>query len=112
MKSLIILFVLCLSASAFSQVPIDLQQKTATTTADSAKILLVANETSGAPYKSTVGTLFKNHVGYIFRKTSNASTSDVPANKWMVWKNTNTDSVFLYVRDSATLYKINLTKVE
>lgn len=47
MKSLIILFVLCLSASAFSQVPIDLQQKTATTTADSAKIMLVADETSG-----------------------------------------------------------------
>lgn len=112
MKTLIILFALCLSVSAYSQVPIDLQQKTATTTADSAKIMLVSDETTGAPYKSTIGTLFKNHTGYIFKKATNPVLADIPINMWQVVNVTSTDSVFLFVRDSAALYKINLTKVE
>lgn len=109
----IFIFILCVfGLTCSAQVPVDLHQKTATTTADSTHITLIANPTTGYPYKSTVGTLFKNHTGYIYYKATNAVEADIPQGTWKIFKNTATDSVFLYINDSTTIYKVILSKVE
>ena len=112
MKTILLILFCIVGVSAYGQVPIDLHQKQATTTADSTHITLVSDPSTGYPYKSTIGTLFKNHTGYIYYKTSNAEEADIPQGTWKIFKNTVTDSVFLYINDSTTIYKVILSKVE
>lgn len=112
MKTLLIFFFCLVGLNLSAQVPIDLHQKQATTTADSTHITLVSNPTTGYPYKSTIGTLFKNHTGYIYYKATNAVEADIPQGSWKIFKNTATDSIFLYINDSTTIYKVILSKVE
>lgn len=95
-----------------AQVPVDLQQKSADAVVDSSHLLLIAHPTTGFPKKATVGTAFKNNTGYIYYKTSNAEEADIPQGTWKIFKNTVTDSVFLYINDSTTIYKVILSKVE
>lgn len=112
MKYLIFFAFMLIAGAMNAQVPVDLQQKTMDAVVDSSHLLLIAHPTTGAPKKTTVGTAFKNNTGYIYYKATNAVVGDIPQGSWKIFKNTDTDSLFLYINDSTTLYKVNLTKVE
>lgn len=112
MKYLIFFAFMLIAGAMNAQVPIDLQQKTLDAVADSSHLLLVAHPTTGAPKKATIGTVVKNNTGYVNYKSSNASASDVPQGYFKIFKNTTTDSIFLYINDSTTIYKVHLSKVE
>lgn len=112
MKYLIFFLFMLVAGAVKAQVPIDLQQKTADVVVDSTHLILIANPTTGAPKKATIGTAFKNNTGYIYYKATNAAAADVPQGSWKIFKNTATDSIFLYINDSSTVYKVILSKVE
>lgn len=112
MKYLIFFAFMLIVVAVNAQVPIDLQQKTADVVVDSSHLLLIAHPTTGAPKKATVGTAFKNNSGYIWYKATNAVEADIPQGSWKIFKNTATDSIFLYINDSTTIYKVILSKVE
>lgn len=112
MKYLIFFVFMLICGAVSAQVPIDLQQKTADAVADSTHLLLVAHPTTGAPKKATIGTVFKNNTGYIYYKATNPAVGDIPQGSWKIFKNTDTDSIFMYINDSTTLYKVILSKVE
>lgn len=131
MKTLIIIFALLLSVTAYSQVPIDLQQATNKAAVDSNYITLVSDPTSGNPYKATVGRLFNTSIktlndsfnivgtgnlaiahGPINYASATATASNIPQGTWKIFKNTATDSIFLYLNDSTTIYRIHLSKFD
>lgn len=108
----ILIFLFCIAGFTASAQLNTLHHLTATTTADSTYIVPVAHASTGYPAKSTIGTLFKNHTGYIYYKATNAVEADIPQGSWKIFKNTATDSIFLYINDSTTIYKVILSKVE
>lgn len=112
MKYLIFFVFMLICGAVSAQVPIDLQQKTLDATVDTSHLLLIAHPTTGAPKKATVGTMLKNNTQQINYKATNAAVGDVPQGYFRIFKNTATDSIFLYINDSTTLYKVILSKVE